>query len=598
MASNKDLISRQIEQSADLYQPAVYQLLSFFQALDTETEPLDDEFIPLTTVNLRPPSETKIFAVGLIPPPASSIPGRLLDRSASIRTLDSPYDVLIAENPDVGSSSRGDLPGQTGGVSTSTPAPAGPTQTDDEDFYMQYVVMCNRLGCQPEEMAKLIQSESSWRSSAIAKNKEHAPVAKGLIQFTKSTASYYKIQNWDTFETTSRTEQLHSIEAYYKGRAKDKTAAQLKVTVLGGFNNPAPPSGSIYHSEATAPEFKNPSFQRKAYLLNAALDKPIPPSTAPKGYITVDDLARQVNAQKVDPKVLAGIQRAKERLGMGSSSTAIPPDAPSTPQWTGGGAQNAGQSSQTSSQVANKDLNQTNLGKQYQAAQQSTIRLMQAAVDQIANTPPLRLLVNPQSFRVSAEKLISSGNWGRNGPIIEHWGENQDKIEGSGKIAAFYSMDANNSNGPGLTRTARQFSTSYQNLLSLFLLYKNNGGVWFPDPLLPGNSRVKNLSVVGSVYLYFDEILYIGSFDNLSLTESDSAPHTLDYSFSFTVRAWYLLDHLDDPQYTYGVNVTPSLATGTGGSPLSGGNNPQPSQAVALPPKQADPFAADLEGID
>jgi hypothetical protein len=122
--------------------------------------------------------------------------------------------------------------------------------------------------------------------------------------------------------------------------------------------------------------------------------------------------------------------------------------------------------------------------------------------------------------------------------------------------------------------------------------------VWFPDPLLPGNSRVKNLSVVGSVYLYFDEILYIGSFDNLSLTESDSAPHTLDYSFSFTVRAWYLLDHLDDPQYTYGVNVTPSLATGTGGSPLSGGNNPQPSPAVALPPKQADPFAADLEGID
>jgi len=578
-------ISQQIEQTANFYQPSVYQLLSFYHALETESEPFDGQFLPLTTVRARSPEDVKVFAVGLIPPPASAGTHRLLDRSASLKALEGPYEKLIAENPDVGSSSRGDLPGETGGVPTSTPVPVGPTQTDDQDFYMQFVAMCNRLGCQPEEMARLIQSESSWRASAVARNKEGQPIAKGLIQFTRSTAYYYGMtqEQYDAFESTSRTDQLQWVEKYYKGRAKGRTAGQLKATVIGGFNNPEPPSGSIYHSEATPPAFKSPEFQRRAYMLNSALDRPIPPSTTKKGYITVDDLTRQVARHAPNAEVLAGIQKAKERLGMGANSPLRPEEEATPDNWVETGRDNANKASQTSAQVANKDLNQTNLGKAFMAAQEATIRLMEAAMDQMARTPPLRLLVNPQSFRVSAEKLISNGNWGRNGPIIEHWGENQDKIEGSGKIAAFYSMDALNANGPGLTRTARQFSVSYQNLLSLFLLYRNNGGVWFPDPLLPANARVKNLSVVGSVYLYYDEILYIGSFDSLNLTESEGAPFTLEYSFSFTVKGWYLLDHLDDPQYTYGRKVTPSLPTGTGGSPLTGGNNPQPSPTVRLP---------------
>lgn len=235
--------------------------------------------------------------------------------------------------------------------------------------------------------------------------------------------------------------------------------------------------------------------------------------------------------------------------------------------------------------MASKTLNATNLGKEFLAQQQATIKMMREALDQMAKTPPLRLLVNPQSFRTSAEKIISDGNWGRNGPIIEHWGENQDKVEGSGKIAAFYSLDAYNANGPGLSRTARQFSVSYQNLLALWLIYKNNGGVWFPDPIVPTGSRAKNLAVVGSVYLYYDEILYIGSFDSFTLTESETGPFTLEYSFSFTVRAWYLLDHLDDTQYTYGRPTTTTLPTGTPATnPLMGGNNAQVSPNVALPP--------------
>ena len=255
------------------------------------------------------------------------------------------------------------------------------------------------------------------------------------------------------------------------------------------------------------------------------------------------------------------------------------------------GSENANSATKTISQNANKNLNQTQIGTKFAAQQKIMINQTIAALTTIANTPPLRLLVNPQSFKCSSEKVISDGNWGRNGPIIEHWGDNQDRIEASGKIAAFFSLDANEGNGPGLTRTARQYSAAYQNLLSLWLLYKNNGGVWFDDPLVPAGSKAKNLSVVGSVYIYYDDTLYIGSFDNFTITETETAPFSLEYSFSFTVRATFLMDRLDDPRYTYGkptVGTTKTsqilpISTSTT-SPLSGGNSPQPSPQVAPPP--------------
>ena len=577
-ASSKDaLIYQQIEQAAGIYQPAVYQLLSFYHALDTEAEPLDGQFIPLTSVRVPSVTNGKLFAIGLIPPASLGRSARLLDRSATAQALEGSYDVLLAENPDVGSSSTGDLPGESGGIATSTTVPVGPTQTSSDDFYVQFVAMCNRLGCQPEELAHVIQTESGWKASAVAKSKSGAPIAKGLIQLVKSTALGLGMtaEQYATFERSSDVDQLPWIEKFYKGRAKGRTAAQLKAVTFGGFNNP---DGSIYSSVAVTPPFKQADFQHKAYQENAVFDGP-----PVKGYITPDDLYRRSSKVRTDPKVLAAIQRAKDQLGMGPNAPYKNEEAPTPDNWVEDGSKNANKAAKTSAQVANKDLNQTNLGKEFLAAQRSMAKLTQAALEQMAQTPPLRLLVNPQSFRVSAEKVISSGNWGRNGPIIEQWGENQDKIEGSGRIAAFYAMDASNATGPGLTRNARQFSTSYQNLLSLFLLYKNNGGVWFPDPLSPASAGVKNLSVIGSVYLYYDDILYIGSFDSLNLSEAEGAPHTLEYSFSFTVRAWYLLDHLDDPQYTYGTPATVSLPTGTAGSPLSGGNNAQPRPWVGQP---------------
>jgi hypothetical protein len=608
MLDDSDLIYRQIEATAKLHEPAVYQLLSFYHSLETQAEPLDGQFIPLTTVQLGEPSKTKIFAIGLIPPSVSGGASRLLDRSGTIRA-DGAYVDLIAGTPDVGSSSTGDLPGETSGLPTSMPLPVGPTQTDSTDFFDQYVAMCNRLGCQPEELAKVIQSECGW--------KEHATnsIAKGLIQLVKTTACGrvdpktgqrvgglgMSEADYAKFEQCSRLEQLPWIEKFYKKRAKGKNAGELKLITFGGYNNP---DGSIWSSTAQPkpPEnkpFRNAEGQRKAYELNKGVDDTpaFPGGPVPKGYLTVKDLAYQIDKHPVNASVLEGIKRAKERLGMGSPPPLMcEPDAPTTEKWPEKGAKDAQVAAKTTVQTAGKDLNTTSLGLMLNSAQQVSIRLMKEAVEQIAATPPLRMLVNPQSLRVSSEKLIASGGWGRNGPIAEHWGDQPDKIEGSGKIAAFYSRTAGYDT-PGLSRTNRQFSTSYQNFLSLFLIYKNNGGVWLPDPLLPEHSRVHNLSVVGSVYLYYDGILYIGSFDSLSVNETDDAPFSLDYSFSFTVRASYLFDRADDPNTyvtaptitasatsTNNAPITTSLpTTSTIAPPLQGGNNPQPSPEVAPP---------------
>jgi len=172
-------------------------------------------------------------------------------------------------------------------------------------------------------------------------------------------------------------------------------------------------------------------------------------------------------------------------------------------------------------------------------------------------TPPLQMLVNPQSFRLSSEKVIADGSWTRFGPIVEHWGDNQDKLEASGKVGAFYAAALDDGSGPGLTRTARQYSAAYQNLISLYLLYKNNAGIYAPDGAFgskSSNEAKTLLSVLGSIYIYYDHSLYIGSFDSFTMNESDGAPFSLDYSFSFTVRAQFLLDTVPDPKFTYGVS--------------------------------------------
>jgi len=206
-----------------------------------------------------------------------------------------------------------------------------------------------------------------------------------------------------------------------------------------------------------------------------------------------------------------------------------------------------------------------------QVKQTGYFKSIKATLDSMAGTPPLRLLVNPNSFSVKSQKIVSDGNWGRSGPIIEFWGDDQDKISGSGKVAAFYALDANprlGRGGPGLSRGARNVSLAWQNFQSLYLLYRNNGGLYTAE--MNQQDRDILLTTVGSVYLFYDNILYIGCFDSLSITESDQQPFTVEYSFEFTVRAAFLLDFAQD--FTYGGAPAFSRSTLGAGLPVQSAN--------------------------
>ena len=559
--ANESRIYEQIEKEAGFYQPAVYELLTFYQSLENQQEPLDGQFVPMTTVQARSPQQTKIFAIGLIPP-SSSVTGRLLDRSASVDALvvDESRDEEIPDNPPDNFLVRPNAGlVEAGRVSSA--------------FGLRKVSLGGQhLGC---DIAAELGSEVRSAKDGVVVSITADGVREGygntiIIQHADGTGSLYA--------------HLNNFGPVSVGMS---VAGGTVIGFVGQTTSGRPRIEPHLHFEVLQRVMGGGPARFDGIIAN----KQMPQRLEPTKWLSEN--GRSVASSKI----------ADEAEGFQVPFTGD--GAPAT-GWVASGSANANQASKTASQVAKRDMLREGLGERFQKGQQAMINMMTAALNRMANTPPLRLLVNPQSFKVSAEKLISDGNWGRSGPIIEHWGENQDKIEGSGKIAGFYSVDAQNANGPGLNRTARQFSTSYQNLLALWLIYKNNGGVSFPDPIVPKGSRAQNLAVVGSVYLYYDDILYIGSFDTFTLTEAADTPFTLEYSFAFTVRSWYVLDHQDDPQYMYGRPGTPptpnnpvrKLTPYLVGLPISGSgsptNNPQPSPEVALP---ADGLTSTLDNL-
>jgi len=559
MATSENKVYLQIEQSADFYQPAVYELLSFYHSLENQQEPLDGQFIPLTTVQSYGPDRALLFAVGLIPP-SSNVSGRLLDRSASVQALGQGDDTKFDLDPE-------------------TP------QTDDTrpaDFVVRPGSGLVQNGCltRPFHEVREVQGGGTKLHQGIdigAKQGSEIRVPlDGTVVDISPNGTRLGYGHVIMVEHANGNITLYAhMDDFGPGMAVGTKVTAG--TVIGYVGNTDTPVVNSKFAPATHLHFEVLSKRVEGFPRSSGIvaNKGTSPS-----YVGVPQRLDPVKWLQQNGAAIANAKADKEIV----PSCAVDQDGETASKWATKGSDNAQQASKTASQVANKDLNQTNLGKKFMAQQQVMINQMINALEQMADTPPLRLLVNPQSFRVSAEKIISDGNWGRSGPIIEFWGDSQDKIEGSGKVAGFYSMSVLDATGPGLTRTARQFSTSYQNLLALWLIYKNNGGVWFPDPLVPAGSKAKNLSVVGSVYLYYDNFLYVGSFDSFSLTESETAPFSLEYSFSFTVRATFLLDHLGDAQYTYGQAKVPSLATTSSNTPaLSGANNAQLSPNVQLP---------------
>ena len=485
-------------------------LLSFYSSFQVTSDNLSSQFIPLsaTAQHGRNP---KIFAIGILPP-NQTVTGRLLDRSAQVPVkgripkesttfvgpaaiAEQQLDRFIGQSESTTEGNRIIREEYWGAVGVSPP---DPTKFPWSGAFITYVANNGAPG-------SLTPSGSHSIYAFAAKSKSPAPGKYKAYRPEDVT-----IQPNDII-IRSRGSDVHTFEdlngSHFPSHGDVVTQVDgNSLRVIGGnVDN----SVSVSHY-STNSEGKLSSDKRFFAVLR---------------LVGVSDQPFQ--AQQVESDVEGN------------------PNA-----WQSSGTRSAQEARKQATALENTDLRAAQSG--LLAKQKSQIKAIQNALSAMASAPPLRMLVNPSKFSVKSTKIVQDGNWGRNGPIIEFWGDDQDKISGSGKVAGFYAIDATLTSGgiadnklgrggPGLTRAARNFSQSWQNFQALWLLYKNNGGLYLSETLSQ-ESRDLLLSTVGSVYIYYDNILYFGSFDSFNVTEAADKPFTVDYSFEFTVRASFVLD--------------------------------------------------------
>ena len=494
MVFPKDGISQYIENTADYFPPANYQvLLSFYRSLQLESDPSASQFIPLSSVAQRG-RNTKLFAVGILPP-VQNVTGRLIDRTASLSVRDltgvAPDTFLTDPHPD------------------GNPEVLSPQLNTELDPARQRVInaAAGELG------------NSEWTR---------------YVGVVEPRPPSQRVSWCGIFATWAMQEAGYNTHwELGKGiRPPMSTTQNPKPGDIAYFGGELHHYAIVESIEGNIINTIDGNSQGRKVARNSR------PRSSIRAFFSLDS---------VD-------QGAPSNLSVPEEPNPVGYDTSTTLNWHGGGRRSAKEAAQSQAETEDVDIQFTEEGLKLLDRQRNMIRLAQDAARRMAQAPPLRFLVNPNKFSVKAQKIVSDGNWSRNGPIIEFWGDDQDKISGSGQVAAFYALDKNplsgGGGGPGLTRNARNASQAWQNFQSLWLIYKNNGGLYLNHSDIGQSERDIVLSTVGSVYIYYDNILYIGAFDSFNVRETDTKPFTVEYDFEFSVRAAFLLELPADYNYS------------------------------------------------
>jgi len=200
---------------------------------------------------------------------------------------------------------------------------------------------------------------------------------------------------------------------------------------------------------------------------------------------------------------------------------------------------------------------------------------IQYQVEKMLQTPPLTLFVNPNDFATAYSSVQQYSNRTRHGKVFERWGEAQVTLTISGSTGAFVAgnpaaaaaaaqasagfagiTNPENDVPTGVQFASKRDSAAFQQLMSLFHLYRNNGYVY--DTV--GGSEAHLM--VGSVAIDYDQMTYIGNIDSFEYGYNDESPHRIEWSMGFTVSRMY--DHAEEP-----VVVTPQSTPSPGLSGMS-----------------------------
>ena len=108
----------------------------------------------------------------------------------------------------------------------------------------------------------------------------------------------------------------------------------------------------------------------------------------------------------------------------------------------------------------------------------------------------------------------------------------------------------------GVQFASKRDSAAFQQLMSLFHTYLNNGYIY--DTV--GGSEAHLM--VGAVAIDYDQMTYVGNINSFSYSYAEGTPHRIEWSMEFTVGRMY--DHAEEP-----VVVTPQSTPNPGIAGLS-----------------------------
>jgi hypothetical protein len=237
-------------------------------------------------------------------------------------------------------------------------------------------------------------------------------------------------------------------------------------------------------------------------------------------------------------------------------------------------------------------------------------------LNRMLNTPPLTLLVNPETLTINYTKKQQYQDRNRFNYIFQSWGEEQVRLSvtgrsagfvvGSGPVNGFNTLvspvgpekelvPSRTTNVSGYQYASKIDSAAWQNLMSLFQFYRNNGYIYDTA----GRPRSEAHLFIGTIEITYDQWVYVGNFENFRYSYTETKQQgAIEFSFDFVASA--VFDRGCDrtgvaPVRPYMNPPTPSPSMAEGGNaPVM--SEPAPRTARELEPSQAaDPSTAILD---
>ena len=159
----------------------------------------------------------------------------------------------------------------------------------------------------------------------------------------------------------------------------------------------------------------------------------------------------------------------------------------------------------------------------------------------ILEAPTLTLLINPNQMAINHTNIQNYATRTRYGFIFERWGEEQPTISFQGSTGAFYAgstSGAVGARGTSATASGRGYavkrdSASWQNLMSLFHFYRNNGYIYNTVD----NSEAHHF--VGAVAIDYDQWTYVGHIESFEYGYEAANGERINWSMEFKVDRMY-----------------------------------------------------------